>query len=110
MNRKELIFIAIAIIILLVCISTMPQYYFAFIFLLVLAILFFLMTVLAKYKRRFENRTLSIVAYTIAIILFIVYFANSINITGNASSDSSLILLLFFLVMCIGWIFEKNKS
>ena len=112
MNKKELIFSAIAIIILLICIGTIPQYYSAFIFLLVLVILFILMTILTKFKMRFENRTLSIIAYVIGIILFVVYFVNSISITfSNGSTvDNTPTLLLFFIVMFIGWLLEKNRD
>ena len=113
MNKKELIFSTITIIILLACISTMPKYYYAFIFLLVLAILFVIMTIFDKFKRRFENRTLSLISYVIGIILFVVYFVNSVNydLTSKGSSfDSSIILFLFFIVMCIGWLLEKNRN
>lgn len=111
MNKIELIFITVAIIILIACISTIPQYYFAFIFLLVLTILFLLMTILDNYKRKFVNHTLSSVSYLIAIILFVVYFVTSVNIDltpKGSGADNTLILVLFFLVMCIGWLFEKN--
>ena len=113
MKKSEIIFFAIIIIILLACISTIPQYYSIFILLLALAILFILMTVLAKYKKRFENHKLSIASYVIGIILFVVYFINSVNInltnTGS-TGDSALILALFILVMFIGWFFEKNND
>ncbi|WP_407414567.1 hypothetical protein [Methanobrevibacter sp.] len=113
MNKKELIFLTIAIIILLACISTIPQYFFAFIFLLVLAILFIIMTLFDGFKSRFENHTLSLISYVIGIILFVVYFVNSINFDFSikgSSFESSLILLLFFIVMCIGWLLEKNRN
>lgn len=113
MNKTEIIFFAIAIIILLACISSMPEYYFILIFLLALAILLVLMTLLAKYKKRVENPTLSIISYVIGVILFVVYFINSVymDLTNKGSTvDGTLILSLFILTMCIGWFFEKNKN
>ena len=113
MNKKEIIFFAIAIIILLICIITMPQYYSIFIFLVILAMLFIIMSLFVKFKRQFENRTLSLISYVIAIILFLVYFANCININfpnKDAAGDGGLILVLFILAMLIGWLLEKNKG
>ncbi|MBQ9161369.1 MAG: hypothetical protein IJ122_08655 [Methanobrevibacter sp.] len=111
MNKKEIIFFAIIAIILLICVITMPQYYSVFIFLLVLAILFIIMSLFVNYKRRFENRTLSLISYAVSIILFLVYFANCINMNipnKDSTDDGSLILLLFILTMLIGWLLEKN--
>ncbi len=112
MNKMEVIFFTAAIIILLVCIITMHEYYSIFIFLLGLVILYALMTLLEKYKR-FENRKLSIISFIIAIILFVVYFINSVymDFTNKGSFvDSTLILMLFMLTMIIGWLFEKNNN
>ena len=75
--------------------------------------LFIIMSLFVKFKRQFENRTLSLISYVIAIILFLVYFANCININfpnKDTAGDGSLILVLFILAMLIGWLLEKNKG
>lgn len=113
MNKIEIIFFTIAIIILIACVNAMPQYYFIFVFLMALAVLFILMNLLVKYKKRFENHKLSIMFYLIGIILFIAYFINSVymDLTNKGSvMDGTLILLLFILVIFLGWFFEKNKN
>ena len=112
MNKIEAIFIVIAIIVLVACMQTIPQYYFIFLFLLALAILFMVMIILAKYKKRFESSKLSILFYLMGIILFVIYFMNSVymDLTNKGSTtDGIMILFLFVLVIFFGWLFEKNK-
>lgn len=113
MNKTELIFLAIATVILIICLSKMPQYSFVFLFLLALAIIYLLMILLAKYRTKYENRTLSIIFSIIGVILFIVYFVNSVfmDFTNKGSSaDSLLILVLFAITIFLGWFFEEKKD
>lgn len=111
MNRTETIFLTAAAAILLICIATMPQYYFIFVFLLALALIVIVMSLLAKYRQKYENRTLSLIFCILAIILFVIYFVNSIYIdfaNGSSTGDSLLLLALFIISIGLGWFFEKN--
>ena len=113
MNKNELIFIGIATVILLVCISEMPEYSFVFLFLLALAIIYLLMILLARFRPKYENRILSILFCVAGIILFIVYFVNSVfmDFTNKGSTgDSFLILALFIITIFLGWFFEEKKG
>ena len=111
MNRTEMIFLIAVTAILLIYIATMPQYYCIFVFLLALAILVIVITLLAKYRQKYENNTLSLIFCILAVILFIIYFANSLYIdfanTGS-TGDSLVLLALFIISICLGWFFEKN--
>lgn len=113
MNKTELIFTVIVTAILLVCLSKIPQYSFVFLFLLALAIIYLLMNLLANFRTKYENRTLSILFCIIGIILFIVYFVNSVFMdftNKGATGDSFLILALFTMAMFLGWFFEEKKG
>lgn len=113
MNRTEIIFLIVAMAILLFCISEMPQYSFIFIFLLALAIIVLLMSLFSKYSKKYGNRKLSIMFCILGIILFVVYFVNSvyIDLTNKGSPEDSLLLLtLFIITICLGWFFEENKD
>ena len=113
MNKAELIFLVMAIAILLVCISKIPEYSFVFLFLLALAIIYLLMTLLARFRTRYENRILSILFCMIGVILFIMYFVNSVfmDFTNKGSaSDGFVILALFTITILLGWFFEEKKE
>lgn len=113
MNKTELIFLAIVTVILLVCLSKIPQYSFVFLFLLALAVIYLLMNLLANYRTKYENRKLSILFSVIGIILFIIYFVNSVfmDFTNKGpTSDGLLILALFATTMFLGWFFEEKKD
>lgn len=113
MNKTELIFTGIAIVILLICASQMPEYSFVFLFLLALAIIYLLMNLLARFRTKYENRILSILFCVAGIILFIIYFVNSVfmDFTNKGStSDGLLILALFAITMFLGWFFEEKKD
>jgi len=111
MNRTEMIFLIAVTVILLICIATMPQYYFIFVFLLALALIVIAMSLFAKYKQKYENKTLSLIFCILAVILFIIYFANSlyIDFANTGSTGNSLVLVALFIIsICLGWFFEKN--
>ena len=113
MNKTELIFVGIVTVILLILLSRMPEYSSVFLFLLALAIIYLLMVLLARFRTKYENRTLSIICCIIAIILFLMYFMNSVfmDFTNKGStSDGLLILALFTLTMFLGWFFEEKKD
>lgn len=113
MNKTELIFLGIVTVILLVCLSKMPQYSSVFLFLLALAVIYLLMILLARFRTRYENRILSILFCIIGVILFIMYFVNSVfmDFTNKGStSDGLLILALFTITMFLGWFFEEKKG
>lgn len=112
MNKIEIIFIVIAAAILLFCIYAMPKYLFVYLFLLALAVIYLVMMLLGKYRKKHESRTLSIIFSILSIILFIIYFINSVyfDFTNKGSvSDGLLILGLFMISICLGWFFEENK-
>ena len=91
----------------------MPEYSFVFLFLLALAIIYLLMNLLARFRTKYENRILSILFCVAGIILFIIYFVNSVfmDFTNKGStSDSLLILVLFAITMFLGWFFEEKKD
>lgn len=113
MNKTELIFLGIVTVILLICLSKMPEYSFVFLFLLALAIIYLLMILLAKLRTKYENRTLSILFCVAGIVLFIVYFVNSVfmDFTNKGSTtDSFLILGLFIIAIFLGWFFEEKNG
>lgn len=113
MNKAELIFVGIAIVILYLCISKIPQYSSVFMFLMALAIIYLLMTLLAGFRMNYENRILSILFCLIGVILFILYFVNSVfmDLTNKGSaSDGIVILALFTVTMFLGWFFEEKKG
>ena len=111
MNKIEMIFLIIMTLILLVCIYTMPQYFFIFVFLLALALIVIIMSILTKYRKKYENPKLSILFCILGVVIFIVYFVDCVYIdfTNKGSMEDGLILLaLFILTICLGWFFEKN--
>ncbi|WP_407409856.1 hypothetical protein [Methanobrevibacter sp.] len=111
MNRTEMIFMIAVTAILLICVATMPQYFFIFVFLLALALIVIAMSLLAKYRQKYENRKLSLIFCILAVILFIIYFVNSVyfDFTNKGSTGDSLLLLALFIIsICLGWFFEKN--
>lgn len=113
MNRTEMIFLIAATVILLILISQMPQYSFLFIFLLALAIMVILMSLFSKYSRKYENKKLSLMFCILGIILFIIYFVDSvyIDLTNKGQMvDSLFILALFIITIGLGWFFEENKD
>ncbi len=113
MNKTEIIFLIVAIIILLICISTMLQYSFIFIFLLGLAIIVILMSLFTKYSAKYENEKLSMIFCGLGIILFVVYFINSIYtdfINEKSAVDGLFIVTLFIIAICLGWFFEEKKD
>ena len=113
MNVTELIAVGIAIVVLLALLSEMPQYSFVFLFLLALAIVYLLMMLLARFRTNYENHTLSILFYAIGVILFIMYFVNSVFMdftNKGTTSDSFLILALFVATIFLGWFFEEKKD
>ncbi len=113
MNRTEIIFLIVAMAILLFCISKMPQYSFIFLFLLALAIIAILMSLFSKYSKKYENKKLSIMFCILGVILFVVYFVNSVyfDLTNRGSaSDGLLLVTLFIITICLGWFFEENKD
>lgn len=111
MNKSEMIFLTAATIILIICVALMPQYFFMFIFLLALALIVIAMTLLSKYRQKYENRTISLIFCILAVILFVIYFVNSVYIdftNKGSTGDSLLLLALFIISICLGWFFEKN--
>lgn len=113
MNKTEIIFLALAIVILLSLIVMMPKYLFVYLFLLALAIIYLLMMFLAKYRKKYENRKLSIIFCIMGILLFLVYFVNSVYIdftNKGSTADGLLILVLFIITISLGWFFEENKN
>ena len=113
MNKIEIIFIAILMAILVFCIYAVPKYLFVYLFLLALAVIYISMTFLVKYRGKYENRTLSIIFCIVGIILFIIYFVNSVYMdftSKGSTADGLLILALFIISMCLGWIFEEKKE
>ena len=113
MNKTELIFLGIITVILIICLFQIPEYSFVFLFLLALAIIYLLMNLLARFRTKYENRTLSILFCIVGIILFIVYFVNSVFMdftNKGTASDGLLILALFSITMFLGWFFEEKNG
>lgn len=113
MNRTEIIFLIAATVVLLICLSQMPQYSFLFIFLLALAILAIVMSLFSKYSRKYENKKLSLLFCIVGIILFVIYFVDSVymDLTDKGQvADSLFILVLFIITIGLGWFFEENKD
>jgi len=111
MNRIEMIFLITVTAILLICIATMPQYHFIFLFLLALALIVLIISLLTKYSQKYENKTLSLIFCILAVLIFVIYFVNSIFIDFTHKgpvSDSLLLVALFIISICLGWFFEKN--
>lgn len=97
--------------ILIICVAAMPQYFYIFVFLLALALIIIIMSLLVKYRQKYENKKISLIFCILAVILFIIYFVNSVYIdfTNKGSIGDSIVLLALFIIsICLGWFFEKN--
>jgi uncharacterized membrane protein len=112
MEQKEIIFLAIVLIAYIICAFTLDiPAFINYIFLAILLIAI-LLTVLAKYSKKSENRRIAKTANILALIFLAIYIICAIHEMIYKKAlfvDSAVILIPFFGCLAAGWFFKKEE-
>lgn len=113
MDKNEIIFFAVVIAAYLICTLTLdvPDFVHLMFAILLLAVL--IITVPLKYKQQLENEKISKILNILSMLLLISYIITTISelwFKKILFINSGIFLVLFLIVLIVGWFFKKNNN
>lgn len=112
MEKYEIIFIILIILaysIAAFALNMPPYIHIAFAVMILAAIL---ISIIFKYKQKFENERMVQIFNIAEIVIVACFFITVLYeiFTAKRAYDFSIFIILFFIVMFCRWFFEKNKD
>lgn len=113
MEKSEIIFFAIVILAYILCAATLdiPLFMHAIFAICILIVL--IISIIPKYQQKFENEKICKILNVLLIVLTVFYFASIISevfYDRILIMDSTLTLILIFILFGCRWFFGKNKD
>lgn len=113
MDKNEIIFFAVVIGAYLICTLTLDVPNFVHLMFAILLLAVLIIAIPLKYKQQLENEKIGKILSILSVILLIFYIITTISelwFKKTLFVDSGIFLVLFLIVLIIGWFFKKNNN